>query len=104
MRRLVGLNWLDTDVVAGIRYWIKQDKKRIKLEEKLIELWSLYKGDEAAIQKEICDDGLEEEIVLAALQRLRRVVRGDGSNGVTFAGKMDVDAILNSGVAMRIQL
>src|SRR5690348_1835367 len=39
LKKLVGLGWVKPEVVTAIRRLIKEDKRRVKLEEGLIALW-----------------------------------------------------------------
>lgn len=94
MKRLVGLGWLRHDLVAEIRRLVKEDKRRIKLEEGLISLWSRQAGDEAACARAADEAGHDLDEVHAALARMRRYQDADGCTQLSFTPKAGVDEIL----------
>jgi hypothetical protein len=94
MKRLVDIGWLRRDLVTEIRRLIKEDKRRIKLEEGLISLWSDHGGDEAATMRAADAAGHDLDDVSQALGRMRRYTDDDGNTGLTFAPKVAVDQLL----------
>ena len=93
-KRLVDLGWLRMELVDEIRRLIKEDKRRIKLEEGLISLWQQNGSDESATMRAADKAGHDLDDISSALRRMRRYVAEDGSTQLTFTPKMGVDAIL----------
>ncbi|TVR14616.1 MAG: hypothetical protein EA401_04160 [Planctomycetota bacterium] len=96
MRRLVAVGWLRQDLVAEIRRLIKEDKRRIKLEEGLMSLWQDHDGDEAATMRAADQAGHDLDDISAALGRMRRMPDANGKLQLSFTPKMGVDTILRS--------
>ncbi len=94
MGRLVGAGWLDDALVREIRRLIKEDKRRIKLEEGLIHLWTAHQGDAAATLRAADDAGHDLDEATAAVERMRRYQADDGSERLGFSPKPAVDALL----------
>lgn len=94
LKRLVTLGWLGQELVTEIRRLIKEDKRRIKLEEGLIALWRRHHGDEAATMRAADEAGHDLDDISQALRRMRRFEAPDGSIQLTFTPKMGVDALM----------
>ncbi|TVR47403.1 MAG: hypothetical protein EA402_01290 [Planctomycetota bacterium] len=94
LKRLVSLGWLRQELVIEIRRLIKEDKRRIKLEEGLMSLWRRLGGDEAATMRAADEAGHDLDDISAALRRMRRYPARDGSVQLTFTPKMGVDALM----------
>ncbi len=92
--KLESVGWLRHELVAEIRSLIKSDKRRVKLEEGLINLWRSHKGDAAATMRAADDAGHDLEEVDNALARMRRYTDHNGQPQITFTNKAGVDKIL----------
>lgn len=95
LKRLVAVDWVEQDLVAEIRRLVKEDKRRIKLEEGLIELWRDHHGDRAATMRAADKAGHDLDAVDEALERMRRYTDEDGTTQLSFAPKRAVNAILD---------
>jgi hypothetical protein len=94
MKKLVALGWLRRELVNEIRRLVAEDKRRIKLEEGLIELWRQHRGDETATIRAADQAGHDLAAVEAAVARMRRYQDADGSSGLAFTPKAGVDRML----------
>ena len=94
LKRLVSLDWLEHDLVSEIRRLVKEDKRRIKLEEGLIALWSQNGCDRAATMRAADVAGHDLDAVDEALERMRRYTDDDGTVQLGFAPKKAVNSIL----------
>ena len=94
-KRLVNCGWLRQDLVTGIRHLIKQDKRRIKLEEGLASLWRSHGGDASATMRAADDAGHDLDEVEVTLARMRRYEDQDGAIQLGFSPKAAVDELLH---------
>jgi hypothetical protein len=94
MKRLVVLGWLRPELVAAIRRLIKEDKRRVKLEEGLIQLWRQSGHAVESTMREADRFGHDLDDVEQALKRMRRYRGGDGTEQLDYTGKTGVDAML----------
>ncbi len=92
--KLESIGWLRHDLVSAIRTLIKDDKRRVKLEEGLINLWRQHDGDAAVTMRAADEAGHDLEEVDRALARMRRYQDDDGKTQLTFTNKAGVDKIL----------
>ena len=95
LKKLVARAWVRPDLVAGIRRLLKDDKRRVKLEEGLIELW-LASGCAYEPTMRAADRfGHDLDEVDAALKRMRRWRDDQGRERLDYAGKATVEAMLH---------
>ncbi len=94
MKKLVGLDLLDHGLVDAIRRLIKEDKRRIKLEEGLIALWDANGCEAAATTRAADAAGHDLGDIDAALARMRRYTDESGSTRISFTPKSGVDLLL----------
>lgn len=92
--KLESVGWLRHELVSEIRRLIKEDKRRIKLEEGLIHLWRGCNGDPAATMRAADDYGHDLDEVDRALARMRHYTDDDGKPQISFTNKAGVDRIL----------
>ena len=92
--KLEQVGWLHHELVAAIRGLIKADKRRIKLEEGLINLWRKSNGDAAKTLRAADEAGHDLEDADMALARMRRYTDDNGQTQLTFTGKAGVDQLL----------
>lgn len=92
--KLESVGWLHHELVTAIRDLIKRDKRRIKLEEGLIHLWSRNGNEAAATMRAADDAGHDLDDVDQALSRMRRYQDDDGQTQLTFTPKTGVDNLL----------
>lgn len=99
LKRLVKVGWLHAEVVTEIRRICKDDKKRVKLEEGLIALWSdLAREDRASPETTMraADRfGHDLDDVDQALKRMRRYRDVDGREQISYTDKLGVERILD---------
>jgi len=93
--KLVDAGWLERDLVHEIARLIREDKRRIKLEEGLIALWDEHRGDRAATMRAADTAGHDLNDIEAALERMR-VLDGEGRTRLAFTPKPGVDALLQA--------
>ena len=65
LKKLVVLKWLRPELVSAMRRIIKDDKRRVKLEEGLIQLW---RQSGHAMGRQVNDEAGHPILVLAAMQ------------------------------------
>jgi hypothetical protein len=95
LKRLVTLGWLRPELVSAIRRLIKEDKRRVKLEEGLIALWK-QSGQALEPTMRAADlVGHDLDDVEQALTRMRRYQDQNGGIQVDYTGKTGVDAMLS---------
>jgi hypothetical protein len=96
LKKLVTLGWIKPEVVTAIRRLIKEDKRRVKLEEGLIELWR-QSGHEAESTLRNADKfGHDLGDVEEALKRMRRYRDEDGKTQLDYTGKSGVETMLDA--------
>lgn len=96
LTKLVTLGWLQPEVVTAIRRLIKEDKRRVKLEEGLIELWRANGCDPQATMRAADRVGHDLDEVDRALKRMRRYAGEDGRPQLDYTGKSGVETILDA--------
>lgn len=94
LKRLVKTGWLDDELVREIRRLVKEDKRRVKLEEGLMHLWDMHQGDAAATLRAADVAGHDLGEATAALERMRRYQDDDGAERLAFSPKPAVDELL----------
>jgi hypothetical protein len=94
LKKLVALGWLRPELVAAIRRLIKEDKRRVKLEEGLIQLWKSSGHAVESTMREADRFGHDLGDVEDALRRMRRYAGEDGKQQLDYTGKTGVDAML----------
>jgi len=95
LKKLVSLGWVRPEVVSELRRLIKDDKRRVKLEEGLIQLWAssgrTVEGTVRAGDKFGHDIGDVEQ----ALARMRRYKDDDGNHCLDYTGKSGAEVLLD---------
>jgi hypothetical protein len=95
LKKLVGLGWIRPEVVTELRRLIKDDKRRVKLEEGLIQLWAnsgrTVEGTVRAADRFGHDIGDVEQ----ALARMRRYRDDDGLECLDYTGKSGAEVLLD---------
>jgi hypothetical protein len=99
LKRLVQLGWLKPELVAHLRRLIKEDKRRVKFEEGLIDLWNDHGGDADATQRAADRAGHDLGDVETALARMRRWQGSDGKARLGYTPMEGVQAILATWLA-----
>ena len=94
LKRLVALGWLDADLVAALRRLIKDDKRRVKLEEGLIALWR-EQGSYEATMRAADRFGHDLDEIDAALRRMRRWPDAQGREQLDYADQPVVAGMLS---------
>jgi hypothetical protein len=94
LKRLVQLGWLRPELVAHLRKLIKEDKRRVKFEEGLIDLWRDHHGDADAVMRAADRAGHDLGDVEEALRRMRRYAGADGKPALTYTPMEGVERIL----------
>src|SRR3954468_13305355 len=95
LKKLVTLGWIKPEVVTAIRRLIKEDKRRVKLEEGLIELWR-QSGHEAEATMRAADRfGHDLGEVEDALKRMRHYRDEDARTQLDYTGKSGVEMMLD---------
>jgi hypothetical protein len=94
LKKLVQLGWLRAELVAHLRRLIKEDKRRVKFEEGLIDLWNDHKGDADATQRAADRAGHDLGDVEAAIARMRRWTGPDGRQHLGYTPMEGVQQIL----------
>jgi hypothetical protein len=94
LKKLVALGWLRPELVTAIRRLIKEDKRRVKLEEGLIQLWRSSGHAVESTMREADRCGHDLGDVEDALKRMRRYTGEDGRTQLDYTGKTGVDAML----------
>jgi hypothetical protein len=94
LKKLVAVGWLTKDLVNELRRLVKDDKRRIKLEEGLISLWDAHGGDESATMRAADAAGHDLDEIGNALKRMRRWRDDAGVARLGFTPKDGVDRLL----------
>jgi hypothetical protein len=95
MKRLVKLGWIAPGVATALRRLIKEDKRRVKLEEGLIQLWAASGCEKDATLRAADRFGHDLDEVEQALMRMRRWRDADGREQVDYTGKSGVERMLD---------
>lgn len=99
LKRLVQLGWLKPELVAHLRRLIKEDKRRVKFEEGLIDLWNDHGADADATMRAADRAGHDLGDVETALGRMRRLPGADGKQRLGYTPMAGVQAMLGSWLA-----
>lgn len=99
LKKLVQLGWLRPELVAHLRRLIKEDKRRVKFEEGLIDLWNDRGGDADATQRAADRAGHDLGDVEAALARMRRWTGPDGRRRLGYTPMEGVQTLLSQWLA-----
>jgi hypothetical protein len=94
LKKLVALRWLRPELVTAIRRLIKEDKRRVKLEEGLIALWRQSGHAVESTMRAADLFGHDLDDVEQALRRMRRYTDEQGTSQLDYTGKTGVDAML----------
>lgn len=94
LKRLVLLGWLRPELVAHLRKLIKEDKRRVKFEEGLIDLWNDLHGSADAVMRAADRAGHDIGDVEVALMRMRRFNGPDGKQRLGYTPMDGVEGIL----------
>ena len=95
-KKLVTLQWLRPELVSAIRRIIKDDKRRVKLEEGLIQLWRQHGYAVEPTMRAADMYGHDLDEVEAALKRMRRYDDGSGQVQLDYTGKSGVERMLDA--------
>jgi hypothetical protein len=96
LKKLVGLGWVRPEVVTAIRRLIKEDKRRVKLEEGLIALWQNSGFETQATMRAADRFGHDLDDVDQALKRMRRYRDDQGNTQLDYTGKSGVETMLDA--------
>src|SRR4051812_4994321 len=96
LKKLVTLGWIKPEVVTAIRRLIKEDKRRVKLEEGLIELWRSSGHEVDATLRAADKFGHDLGDVEQALGRMRRYRDDDARTQLDYTGKSGVETMLDA--------
>ncbi len=94
LKKLVTLNWIRPEVVTALRRLIKEDKRRVKLEEGLIQLWGASGHEYEATMRAADRFGHDLDDIDQALKRMRRFPGEDGKTRLDYTGKSGVEQLL----------
>lgn len=94
LKKLVQLGWLRPELVAHLRKLIKEDKRRVKFEEGLIDLWNDHGGSAELVMRAADRAGHDLGDVEAALGRMRRYTGIDGKARLGYTPMEGVEGIL----------
>ncbi len=95
LRKLVVLGWLRPELVTAIRRLIKEDKRRVKLEEGMIALWKQSGHNTEATIRAADLFGHDMDEVDSALKRMRRYPGEGGTTELDYTGKSGVEMMLD---------
>jgi hypothetical protein len=94
LKKLVTLRWVRPEVVTALRRLIKEDKRRVKLEEGLIQLWAASGHEYEATMRAADRFGHDIDDIDQALKRMRRFAGEDGLTRLDYTGKSGVEQLL----------
>lgn len=94
LKKLVRLGWLRPELVVHLRRLIKEDKRRVKFEEGLIDLWNDHRGDADATVRAADRAGHDLGDVETALARMRRYAGADGRPRLGYTPMDGVEGLL----------
>lgn len=95
LKRIVHLGWIRPEVVTELRRLIKDDKRRVKLEEGLIQLWDQAGGTTEATIRAADRFGHDMDDVAGALKRMRRWTEADGRVRLDYTPRTAVEQLLD---------
>ncbi len=96
LKKLVTIGWIKPEVVTAIRRLIKEDKRRVKLEEGLIALWQNSGFEMDATLRAADRFGHDLGDVENALARMRRYHDEQGNVQLDYTGKSGVEMMLDA--------
>ncbi len=96
LTKLVALGWVRPEVVTAIRRLIREDKRRVKLEEGLIELWRQNGCDAQRTMRAADRFGHDLDEIDRALRRMRRYRGDDDTEQLDYTGKSGVETMLDA--------
>jgi hypothetical protein len=99
LKKLVQLGWLRPELVAHLRRLIKDDKRRVKFEEGLIDLWNDHAGDADATVRAADRAGHDLGDVETAMARMRRWNGPDGRKRLGYTPMEGVQGMLSQWLA-----
>jgi hypothetical protein len=94
LKRLVKIGWVRPEVVTALRRLIKEDKRRVKLEEGLIQLWAANGHEFEATMRAADRFGHDLGDIEEALKRMRRYTDAAGKVQLDYTGKSGVEQLL----------
>ncbi|MCK6491470.1 MAG: hypothetical protein L6R48_24740 [Planctomycetes bacterium] len=94
MKRLAKLGWFKAELITALRALIKGDKRRVKLEEGLIQLWRDSGHEYEATMRAADRFGHDLDEVDAALKRMRRYPGADGRTELDYTPGAEVERLL----------
>jgi hypothetical protein len=95
LKRIVHLGWIRPEVVTELRRLIKDDKRRVKLEEGLIQLWDQAGNTTEATIRAADRFGHDMDDVAGALKRMRRWTDPDGRVRLDYTPRPEVEKMLD---------
>lgn len=95
LKKLVALGWLRPELVTEMRRLIKEDKRRVKLEEGLIQLWRQSGHTVEGTIRAADLFGHDMDEVDTALKRMRRYTDAEGKVQLDYTGRADVERLLD---------
>jgi hypothetical protein len=96
LKRLVAKGWLRHELVAAMRRLLKEDKRRVKLEEGLIALWVESGGTEESTLRAADRFGHDLGDVEDALRRMRRWRDDAGIERLDYSSRAAIESLLGS--------
>jgi len=94
MKRLATLGWVKHELVAALRALIKADKRRVKLEEGLIQLWREAGRSAEATMRAADRFGHDLDEIDQAIKRMRRCVDDSGLAEIDYTPYANVERLL----------
>lgn len=95
LKKLVALGWLRPEIVTEMRRLIREDKRRVKLEEGLIQLWAQSGRTVEGTVRAADRFGHDMDEVDQAIKRMRRWTDDRGLINLDYTGKSAVERLLD---------
>lgn len=95
IKRLSQLGWVRGELAAHLRRLLKEDKRRVKFEEGLIDLWDDHGGDREATMRAADRAGHDLGDVESALARMPRYADAEGRVRLGYSPLPVVQAIID---------
>lgn len=95
LKKLVALGWLRPEIVTEMRRLIREDKRRVKLEEGLIQLWAQSGRTVEGTIRAADLFGHDMDEVEQAIKRMRRWSDERGRINLDYTGKSGVERLLD---------
>jgi hypothetical protein len=95
LKKLVALGWLRPEIVTEMRRLIREDKRRVKLEEGLIQLWAQSGRSVEGTIRAADKFGHDMDDVDQAIKRMRRWTDERGQINLDYTGKSGVERLLD---------